>query len=206
MRGFWENWRLGILNLLAVAILTVIAFHPGLDRVLDSGKWSLRFLLLCLAMTPLNTLFGWRSAVKLRKPLGLWAFAFGVLHFAFYVLAWGSFDFLKPPVASYIFLGIGTLSILSALAVTSNRWAMKRLGKNWKRLHRLVYLAGGVAVVHALLATTMGKKVLIRDPNAQQELAVYLFVLVILLALRIPVIRSAAGSLKRLRIARLKQA
>ena len=89
----------------------------------------------------------------------------------------------------YLALGLVGISILSALAATSNRWAMKRLGKNWKRLHRLVYLAGIAVVTHSMLAMTMSKKISIRDPQAQSELKVYVAVLAVLLVVRIPLVR-----------------
>ena len=88
-----SNWRWAALNLWAGSVLTLVlsqgstdwnatdTFDPGLE----SGKWAIRFLLICLAMTPLNTYFGWRSVVSLRKPAGLWAFGFAVLHVLFYI-------------------------------------------------------------------------------------------------------------------------
>ena len=54
--------------------------------LISSGKWAIRFLLLCLLMTPLNTVLGWRGAIKLRKPAGLWAFGFAVAHFVLNVI------------------------------------------------------------------------------------------------------------------------
>jgi DMSO/TMAO reductase YedYZ heme-binding membrane subunit len=89
----------------------------------------------------------------------------------------------------FIALGLLGLFILTVLAITSNRWAMRRLGKHWKRLHRLVYLAGMAVVFHALLATTMSKKMFVRDPQAIDELKLYLALLVVLLIVRIPLVR-----------------
>jgi hypothetical protein len=66
---------------------------------------------------------------------------------------------------------------------------MKRLGKNWKRLHRLVYFSSIAAVTHAMLATTMSKKLLFRDPQAQSELRIYIAILAILLVVRLPRVR-----------------
>ena len=81
-----KNWRWAVLNLFALAVMVdllwqsiaVEEFNPNYDPMLvSSGKWAIRFLLLCLLMTPLNTVLGWRSAIKLRKPAGLWAFGRG---------------------------------------------------------------------------------------------------------------------------------
>ncbi len=190
-----SNWRWATLNLSAVSILAVVlsrgstdwnAAHT-FDPMLESGKWAMRFLLICLGMTPLNTYFGWRNAIKLRKPAGLWAFGFAILHALSYIgetrLAWLRFD--SQP---FIALGLLGLLILTALAITSNRWAMRRLGKYWKRLHRLVYLAGIAVPFHAILATTMSKKIFVRDPLAIDELKIYLAVFVVLLVVRIPLV------------------
>lgn len=204
MKWLKSNWRWATLNLFAVSVLVDVlsrgstdwnathTFEPGLE----SGKWAIRFLLICLAMTPLKTYLHWNGAIKLRKPAGLWAFGFAVLHLLFYVsetqLTWLIF-----PIPSYIALGLLGLLILTALAITSNRWAMRRLGKYWKRLHRLVYLAGIAVIFHGILATEMSKKVLVHDPQAIQELKLYLAVLVVLLVVRIPLVRRM---LKRMRI------
>ncbi len=191
-----SNWRWIALNLFAVSVLNVVltqgstdwnATHT-FDPMLESGKWAIRFLLICLTMTPLNTYLGWSSAIKLRKPAGLWAFGFASLHVLVYIreaqLAWLAF-----PMQPFIALGLLGLLVLTALAFTSNRWAMQRLGKSWKRLHRLVYLAGLAVVFHAILATTMSKKIFVRDPQAIHELELYLALLVVLLAVRIALVR-----------------
>ncbi|MBI5304534.1 MAG: ferric reductase-like transmembrane domain-containing protein [Chloroflexi bacterium] len=196
MTWFKSNWRWAALNLFAVSVLTVVltqgstdwsATHT-FDPELESGKWALRFLLICLAMTPLNLYFGWNSASKLRKPAGLWSFGFAIVHVAYYILE-DQLSWLVFPTQLFILLGLLGLLVLGALAVTSNRWAMRRLGKNWKGLHRLVYFAGNAVAFHAILATTASKKLAIRDPQAVQELTIYLGVLVILLAVRIPAVR-----------------
>jgi sulfoxide reductase heme-binding subunit YedZ len=191
-----SNWRGAALNLFGSSVVVGIlawgsrdmnntnTFDPGLE----SGKWAIRFLLICLAMTPLNTCFNWRGAIKLRKPAGLWAFGFAALHVLYTVgadpLAW-----LGWPMQPFIALGLLGFCILSMLALTSNRWSMQRLRKQWKRLHRLVYLAGVAVTSHAILATSASKKLLLRDPQALEELNIYLAVLVVLLVVRIPLVR-----------------
>ena len=117
-----------------------------------TGDTALVLLLLSLACTPLTTLTGSRQLIKLSRPLGIYAFLYGTLHF----LTFTGIDFqvnfplLQPEFLQkqYIYLGITALLILSLLAVTSFKSWMKRLGKNWKRLHRLVYLAGVLVVIH----------------------------------------------------------
>jgi sulfoxide reductase heme-binding subunit YedZ len=146
----------------------------------------------------LNSYLRWRWAIPLRKWLGLWAFAFAVLHLAVYLYSIELSDgvdwtLLLRQMATQVYLILGALSllILSALALTSNQAAMRLLKQNWKRLHRLVYGAGAMVVIHALLSMRMSKKVIIRDPNALPELWLYLALMILLLALRIPAVKRA---------------
>ena len=196
MKWFKSNWQWAALNLFAVFALVWVTTQGDLswnrsetfDPLLESGKWSVRFLLICLAMTPLNTYFGWRSAIKLRKPAGIWAFGFALLHvlYQWQVSEWA---YITLPISFFIVLGLVGLCILTALALTSNRLAMQRLGKNWKRLHRTVYLAGIAITCHAILATSMSKIIMVRDPHVQPELYTYLALLIIVLTLRISIVK-----------------
>lgn len=191
-----SHWRWGALNLFAVFV-SVYVLTQGttgwsnmdtFDSGLASGKWAIRFLLASLTMTPLNTYFGWKSAIKLRKSAGLWAFGFACVHILLYIRE-ASLDWLTIYMPLYLMLGLVGISILAILACTSNRWSMQSLGKNWKRLHRLVYAAGCAVVLHSLLATAMSKKLHVRDPQAESELKVYLAILCVLLVVRIPLVR-----------------
>ena len=119
-----------------------------------TGGWALRFLILCLSVTPLRRITRWRPLTLERRTLGLFAFLYASLHLATYVLldqgldlAAVAEDVTKRP---YITVGFGTFLILLALALTSSRAATRRLGRRWKQLHRLVYVAGIGAVVHFL--------------------------------------------------------
>ncbi|VAW36829.1 hypothetical protein MNBD_CHLOROFLEXI01-3619 [hydrothermal vent metagenome] len=194
-----QKWWL-LLNLLALGIFIIVltqgsinfntthTFDPGLA----SGKWGVRFLLLSLAMTPLNSYFGWRGAIRLRKPAGLWAFGFTAVHLLFYFLFYieeNQFLRLIFSLQTFIVLGLLSFLLLSALAVTSNKWAMRRLKKNWKRLHRLVYLAGIFATFHAILATNASKRIFARDPDVLPELILYFLLLILLLGVRIAFVR-----------------
>jgi methionine sulfoxide reductase heme-binding subunit len=193
-----SNWRWSALNLFAISVLVHVLSHGStgwsntdtftFDSGLVSGKWAIRFLLACLTMTPLNTYFGWKGAIKFRKSAGLWAFGFASAHILLYVRE-ANLKWLTLPMPFYLVLGLVGMTILSALAVTSNRWTMQHLGKNWKRLHRLVYFSGISVVTHSLLATMMSKKILIRDPEAPNELKVYVLILSALLVVRIPLVR-----------------
>jgi sulfoxide reductase heme-binding subunit YedZ len=150
------------------------------------GHWAIRFLLLSLAMSPLYYFTGWRTALRLRKPAGLWAFAFVVLHVWFFLLDgfWG-----KAWFQSYSKIGLAAFIILMLLAATSHRFAMRLLGPNWKRLHRLVYIAGLLAVLHGLLAASDWMKIPNADANIW-EMRLYCVLMVMLLTLRIPWVRT----------------
>jgi methionine sulfoxide reductase heme-binding subunit len=162
-----------------------------------TGKLALIFLTLSLACTPLNTLFGLRQALTVRRALGLYAFLFAVLHFIIFSgLDYGfngSFilqDTLQKP---YVWVGAATLLILSAMALTSFRWWMKKLGKNWKLLHRLVYLAGLLVVLHYGWAKK-GDLLRLRG-DIWQPLA-FGIVIVLLLLARLPGVRRSASKIR----------
>jgi methionine sulfoxide reductase heme-binding subunit len=207
MKWIRKNWQWAALNLFALAVMAdllwqsiaVDDFNPNYDPMLvSSGKWAIRFLLLCLLMTPLNTVLGWRSTIKLRKPAGLWAFGFAVAHFVLNVIGLQE-NWVRAPIPDTIAaLGVIGLSILTLMAATSTRWAMKRLGKWWKPLHRMVYTAGLIVVGHALLESS-NKRVAMHDPQVSVELGLYLAILLLLLAARIPAVRSTLVNLRHRR-------
>lgn len=116
------------------------------------GLWGLRFLLLSLSVTPLRQLTGWNWLIRFRRMLGLYAFFYVLMHFLVYAildqgLAMDAIteDMIKRP---YITLGIVALVLLVPLAATSTKGMMRRLGRGWKKLHRLVYLIAILAVWH----------------------------------------------------------
>jgi sulfoxide reductase heme-binding subunit YedZ len=203
-----KNWPWAVLNLFALAVMATLVwqsiavddFSPNYDPMLvSSGKWAIRFLLLCLLMTPLNTVLGWRGAIKLRKPAGLWAFGFAVAHFVLNVIGLQE-NWVRAPIPDYMAaLGVIGLGILTPMAATSTRWAMKRLGKWWKRLHRMVYAVGVIVIVHALLESS-NKRVAMNEPEVTTELMLYLALLIVLLAARIPAVRSALANLRYRRV------
>ena len=119
-----------------------------------TGEWGLRLLILTLAVTPVRRLLGWNALAPFRRTFGLLAFGYAALHFATYLALDLSFDFgaLAEDVAErpYITVGFTTFLLLVPLAATSTRAAVRRLGRRWVTLHRLVYAAGVGAVVHFL--------------------------------------------------------
>jgi len=146
--------------LVPLAWLTWDALHDGLgaDPVAAlehrSGDWALRLLLATLAITPLRRLTGRAELVRFRRMLGMFAFFYACVHLTIYVVIdlgayWSQLfaDVVKRP---YITVGFAAWLLLIPLAVTSTRGMMRRLGRHWQRLHRLVYLIGFLAVLHFL--------------------------------------------------------
>lgn len=126
--------------------------NPIEDITHYTGAWSLRLLLLTLAMTPLRTVSGWTWPLKLRRMFGLFAFFYVCLHFSIYVfldLQW-DFSLLGEDIAKrpYITVGFSSFVLLIPLALTSWNGAMRRLGRRWKQVHRLVYLIAILSVLH----------------------------------------------------------
>jgi len=116
------------------------------------GDWALRILLLTLVMSPLRRLINWPQALRLRRMLGLYAYFYVILHLVGYLwfdqfFDWEEiwFDILERP---FITIGMAAVVLLTPLAITSTKGMIRRLGKNWKRLHSLVYLISILAVIH----------------------------------------------------------
>jgi len=119
-----------------------------------TGDWALRFLLLSLAVTPLRRLLGWGWAAPLRRTLGLTAFGYACLHYLIYLGLENFFDWqlIVEDVLKrrYAWVGFTAFLCLVPLAVTSTRAMIRRLGRRWILLHRLVYLAAALGVIHFL--------------------------------------------------------
>lgn len=142
--------------LLADAAAHHLTANPIQYATQRMGRAAILLLVAGLAVTPARIITGSRAVQKLARPLGLYAFFYALLHVLLYAGVDYSFDpaLLIPDLADkpYIYIGAAAFVILLALAVTSFRWWMKRLGRRWKRLHRLVYAAGALAVIHYALA------------------------------------------------------
>ncbi len=155
----------------------------------DTGQWALRLLLATLAVTPVRRLTGWAPVVRLRRMLGLFAFFYAALHLATYLwldqfFAWGAIaeDVLKRP---YITVGFAAFLLLVPLAATSTQAMVRRLGgRRWRLLHRLVYPAAALAVLHLLWLV----KADLREP------LVYAAILALLLAARVRLPGRAPGT------------
>lgn len=124
-----------------------------IERVLHhTGWWALSLLLITLAVTPVRRLTGLNSLARIRRPLGLFAFFYASLHLAIYagldqVLEWTFIleDILERP---FITVGFAAWLLLLPLAITSTRGWIRRLGRRWTLLHRLVYFAAPLGTLH----------------------------------------------------------
>ncbi len=144
--------------LLPLARLVVLAFTGGLGAnpiefvTHSTGTWTLVLLLVTLSVTPLRRLSGRPGLLRYRRMLGLFAFFYACLHFMTYIW-WDQFfdwaamakDVVKRP---FITVGFAAFLGLIPLAVTSNKRMMRRLGRHWQQLHRLIYLIAAAGVIH----------------------------------------------------------
>ncbi|MYD85517.1 MAG: sulfoxide reductase heme-binding subunit YedZ [Acidobacteria bacterium] len=131
-----------------------LGVNPIEDITHRTGDWALRFLLVTLAVTPLRWLAGWNGLVRFRRMLGLFAFFYAVLHFSTYLVFDHFFDLLLiiDDVAErrYVTAGFVGFVLMIPLAVTSTQGWIRRLGRRWAVLHRLVYASAVAGVVHFL--------------------------------------------------------
>lgn len=116
------------------------------------GLWGLRFLLLSLAVTPLRQLTGWTVLLRFRRMLGLYAFFYVTLHFAAFLVldlrGYWTEVFTEIVERPYITVGFLAWLLLLPLAATSTQAAMRRLGRLWGRLHKLVYVVALLSILH----------------------------------------------------------
>ena len=157
--------------------------NPIEDVTHRTGFWALTLLMATLAVTPIRRLTGWNRVVQYRRMLGLFAFFYACLHVAIY---FGldqllSFEFILEDIAErpYITVGFTAWVLLIPLAITSTRGWIRRLGKRWQRLHRLIYVSATLGVLHFLWLV----KADIRQP------LIYAGVLGMLFLLRLPVFK-----------------
>ena len=177
-----------------------LTFNPIQKVEQISGITGLVFLLLSLACTPLSNLLGWRQLTLRRKALGLYGFMYATIHVATYIAVDYGFDLnaIVHEVAgkSYFITGGLAFILLLPVAATSFTFMMKKLGKNWKRLHRLVYIVSPVIVFHYMLVVKGNITSL--QGNLLRPLE-YAGIALVLLALRIPPVKKALIS-TRMRI------
>jgi sulfoxide reductase heme-binding subunit YedZ len=142
------------LYLVYLGLTNDLGINPAETLQLETGVWALRFLVATLAVTPVRRLTGWNRVIQYRRLLGLFAFFYAFVHFLTYLVLDLSLAFgqLLADVAKRPFITMGMLAfvLMIPLALTSTRGWIRRLGKRWTVLHRLIYLSGVAAAVHYL--------------------------------------------------------
>ena len=163
-------WMFGVDSPVVWAALTGnLSANPLSDLTNETGVWTLRFVCITLAVTPLRRITGWNAAIKFRRMTGLFAFFYGTLHFLTYVIAdrFAGLDFPDGIVAlstlrnlaksvgediykrPFITIGFTAFVLMVPLAITSTKgWIRRMGGKKWAALHRLVYVSAIAGVVH----------------------------------------------------------
>jgi methionine sulfoxide reductase heme-binding subunit len=164
------------------AVANTLGANPAEALIRSTGDWTLRFLCLTLAVTPLRQWTGWHSLARLRRMIGLFTFFYGVLHFLCFAWLDMGFDLaaiLKDiPKRPFILVGTAALLSMAPLAATSFNRAIKALGaKRWQALHRLVYATALLALVHFFWMRSA--------KNNFAEVAVYAAIIGVLLGWRV---------------------
>ena len=193
-----SSWLVHLAGWLPLVILTIayitnnLGFNPVEGFLRWTGRFAVAFLLLSLACTPLHKIFTLPAVFRLRKPLGLYAALYAALHFGTFAvwdygfdlrLIWG--EILNKP---FIILGLIALVILLTLAATSFKGLRRKWGKAWIWLHRLVYPAGLLVMLHYLLAV---KGDLFSLQGAYAVPLIAAGILILLLLLRLPQLHQA---------------
>jgi methionine sulfoxide reductase heme-binding subunit len=201
---FQFTWLQIVTHLGALAPLAVMFWdgaHNGLtvnpiqSLTFRTGKTALVLLVLSLCCTPLNSIFGFRWAIKLRRPLGVYAFLYVLGHLSIFL-----FDFNFDPAMLYtaifnqlyVLVGFAAFLILLPLALTSTKGWQKRLGKSWTTLHKFVYLAAVLVIIHFIWLV----KADIRQPLE------FGAVLAALFAVRIPAVKHALRAVAQVLVPR----
>ena len=180
-----------ILSLLPLLRLVWLGTHDGLGAnpvewiTRSTGTWALVFLCITLAMTPLRLLTHWTKWIKMRRMFGLFCFFYAMIHFLIWLWLDQDFDIqaMMKDVIDRPFITMGFISfvLLIPLAVTSNHWALRRLGKYWSILHKLIYVIACTVIAHYWWHKA-GK-------NDVGTVAIYALVILMLLTFRLPKIK-----------------
>lgn len=170
--GLWDFWQ------------NNLGANPILEITHRTGKTAITLLLFSLSISPLKVILNWPQLNKLRRPLGLYAGFYALIHFLIYIGLDYAFQW-KAMIDNiltnfFILFGFTTGLIFLALSITSLNRVLKTMGKRWKQLHRLVYLAGILASLHFILAVKPG--VLRPWP--------YVIIMAVLLIYRIPPVQA----------------
>jgi sulfoxide reductase heme-binding subunit YedZ len=171
----WLAWR---------ATHSQLGANPIEEVLHRTGWWGLLLLTTTLAITPVRRLSGWQTILRYRRLVGLFAFFYLTLHFSTYLLLdqWLAWEYILEDIAErpFITVGFSAWLLLLTLAATSTRGWVRRLGVRWQRLHRLIYLASSLGVLHfywkvkadtrepLIFGAVIGLLLLVRVPAVQR--------------------------------------
>lgn len=180
-----------ILSLLPLIRLIWLGLHDGLGAnpvewiTRSTGTWALVFLCVALAMTPLRLLTGSTQWIKMRRMFGLFCFFYALLHFLIWVWLDQNFDvdaMIKDVIdRPFITMGFMSFVLLIPLALSSNQYSLRLLGKHWGLLHKLVYVIACTAIIHYWWHKA-GK-------NDLETVSIYAMVILVLSSFRIPIVK-----------------
>ena len=138
--------------------------NPAEDILLTTGIWALRFLLATLTITPLRRLTGWNVLIQYRRMLGLFTFFYATVHLVSYIAfdRFFAFDEILADIAKrpFITAGMAAFVLMLPLAVTSTKGWIRRLGRRWQMLHRIIYVCAMAGCLHFIWKV----KVVIGEP------------------------------------------
>ena len=160
--------------------------NPAEDIILTTGIWALRFLLVTLAITPVRRLSGLNVVIQYRRMLGLFAFFYACVHLFCYMLFDRLFQIgeILTDIADrpFIMAGMTALALMVPLAVTSTKGWIRRLGRRWQTLHRIVYFSAAAGCLHFAWKV----KVVVGEPVYYAAILAMLLGLRLLWRLRLP--------------------
>lgn len=205
-----------IVHLAGWAPLAVLLYNFYVDNLTANpiqaieqrtGLYALTFLLLSLACTPLASIFGWKELITRRKALGLYGFLYAALHVTtFFVIDYGlDLAAIWRDVGNKVYIIVGALAFLLLLpvAATSFRYWTKRLGKSWKRLHKLVYVISPLVVFHFILVV---KGDITRLQGDLGQPLLYGAIAALLLLLRVSAVKKTLIGLRTRFVSRVRKA
>jgi sulfoxide reductase heme-binding subunit YedZ len=170
--------------------------NPAETIQLQTGRWAFKFLLLTLAITPLRRLTGWNVLIQYRRMLGLFAFYYASLHFTSYIVLDKYFDWeamlLDVGKRPFITMGFTAFVLLVPLALTSTKGSIRRLGRRWQTLHRLIYVSVVCAAIHFIWKV----KVATGDPIWYAAIVLLLLGFRVVFWLRKRTVRQAQGAVR----------
>ena len=168
-----------------------LGINPVEDLTLTTGIWALRFLVFTLLVTPLRRVTGWNRVIQYRRMLGLFVFFYASIHFAVYIAIdqFFAFDLILKDIVKrpFITMGFTAFVLMIPLAVTSTKGWIRRLGRRWQLLPRLIYISAITAAVHYLWKV----KVMIGSP------VYYALAIAILLGFRVVWQLRSASAVRR---------